>query len=348
MLEPLGLDRRMERIYLAVLADPNQGLAELATSLGLGTDDIRDALNRLADLSLLIPASDGGRAVHVVSPHHGLHSLLDQRQAEVDQRLAELQRSRQAVASMLADLQSRSTAAERDVLELIEGSANIRLRLQELAGTAETEVLAFAPGGPQSEETLDASRPLDEQTLGKGVAMRTVFLGSIRNSRATRRYAMWLASMGAQVRTAPVLPMRMIIVDRAQAVVPVDPQRPSAGAHLLGAPGTVTALVHLFEHIWAAAEPLDGMQQQPAMAELTAQERALLHLLNDGATDEIASRRLGVSVRTIRRLMADVMVRLGARSRFQAGTRAQSLGWLDGDTEQGDEYRDSPSNSALQ
>jgi len=46
-------------------------------------------------------------------------------------------------------------------------------------------------------------------------------------------------------------------------------------------------------------------------------------------TDEMVARKLGVSVRTVRRMASELMAELGARSRFQAGVRASERGWLD-------------------
>jgi len=60
----------------------------------------------------------------------------------------------------------------------------------------------------------------------------------------------------------------------------------------------------------------------------SAAELLLLQLLADGAKDESAARSLGVSVRTVRRMVADLMRRLEARSRFQAGILAKRRGWL--------------------
>jgi len=45
-------------------------------------------------------------------------------------------------------------------------------------------------------------------------------------------------------------------------------------------------------------------------------------------TDEAAARRLGVSLRTVRRWASHLADRLGARSRFQAGVRARERGWI--------------------
>jgi DNA-binding NarL/FixJ family response regulator len=50
--------------------------------------------------------------------------------------------------------------------------------------------------------------------------------------------------------------------------------------------------------------------------------------LAEGHTDEAIAKRLGVSHRTARRIASDLMDRLGARSRFEAGVRAVQQGWL--------------------
>jgi DNA-binding NarL/FixJ family response regulator len=42
------------------------------------------------------------------------------------------------------------------------------------------------------------------------------------------------------------------------------------------------------------------------------------------------ARKLGISVRTSRRITAELMTQLGARSRFQAGVIAGEQGWLQG------------------
>ncbi|HEX6875106.1 MAG TPA: helix-turn-helix domain-containing protein, partial [Nocardioidaceae bacterium] len=58
------------------------------------------------------------------------------------------------------------------------------------------------------------------------------------------------------------------------------------------------------------------------------QRRLLLHQLTRGAKDEQIARTLGVSLRTVRRRIAELMDELGADSRFQAGAEAVRRGWL--------------------
>ena len=54
--------------------------------------------------------------------------------------------------------------------------------------------------------------------------------------------------------------------------------------------------------------------------------RDVLRALGEGLTDEAASRRLGVPLRTYRRRVADLLLTLEADSRFHAGLRAGELG----------------------
>lgn len=55
---------------------------------------------------------------------------------------------------------------------------------------------------------------------------------------------------------------------------------------------------------------------------------ALAQLLAQGLTDEAIARRLGISDRSVRRRVAEIVDILGARSRFQAGVNAAEAGWL--------------------
>jgi DNA-binding NarL/FixJ family response regulator len=56
--------------------------------------------------------------------------------------------------------------------------------------------------------------------------------------------------------------------------------------------------------------------------------RFLLQQLAAGAKDEQIARSLDLSLRTVRRRIADVMSDLGADSRFQAGVEAARRGWI--------------------
>ena len=157
--------------------------------------------------------------------------------------------------------------------------------------------------------------------------MRDVFLDSVRNDPATVAQVARFTEAGLQVRTVAALPLRMTIYDRRHALIPIDPDRSSAGAILHSGPGVVAVAHALFEQVWRQAKPL-GRERERDDTGLTDQERELLRMLSAGHTDEVVARKLGVSVRTSRRITAELMERLSARSRFQAGVHAARKGWI--------------------
>jgi DNA-binding CsgD family transcriptional regulator len=200
--------------------------------------------------------------------------------------------------------------------------------LEILARDVTRECLSVMPGGAQSQASLDASEELDAGAMARGVAVLTLYQDSIRNDAATFGYAQWLTERGGRVRTCATLPPRMLIFDRETAVLPADPADTRAGALCTREPGIIASLVALFEQTWRLAAPLGADRCQGADSDLTHGERELLALLSGGLTDEAAGKRLGVSVRTVRRQMAALMERLEATSRFEAGLKAARRGWL--------------------
>ncbi|GAA3080106.1 hypothetical protein GCM10020000_77420 [Streptomyces olivoverticillatus] len=159
---------------------------------------------------------------------------------------------------------------------------------------------------------------MDAELLERGVRMRTVYLDSVRNSPHTVAYAEWAAERGGQVRTVPSLPVRMVIVDRGTAVVPAQAEQAREAAVVLTGQGTLTALCALFDGVWESALDLGAVHKRDESG-LSPQEREVLGFLYRGMTDDAIAKRLGVSPRTARRVANDMMERLGARSRFQAG-----------------------------
>ena len=76
----------------------------------------------------------------------------------------------------------------------------------------------------------------------------------------------------------------------------------------------VAALRDYLEGLWSAAAPVEA---DPPASSISPLERRILHQLCLGAKDESAARMLGISVRTYRRHVTALCVRLGASSRFR-------------------------------
>ncbi|MGW2485324.1 helix-turn-helix transcriptional regulator [Streptomyces sp. NPDC001251] len=328
MLSTLGLDPTAEAVYQLMATRPEGwGVEQITEHLGRDGGEVREALDRLAEAELLRQSVGRPGTWRAVSPELGVRLLLRRQQDELDRRQREITAAHDEVGRMISRLRAGATAASGTDIEQLVGIDAIQSRLDLIAARAAEEICTFMPGGAQSQAALDAAKPNDALLLSRGVAMRTVCLDSVRGSAPTLGYARWLAESGGEVRTVPTLSPRMIVVDRECALVPLDPSDTRAGAVVLRVPGVVAALMALFERVWVTALPLGCAAPREERTGLTPQERALLTLLGRGITDEAAARQLGVSLSTVRRAMAALMERLGARSRFEAGLRAAQRGW---------------------
>ncbi|MBM7493128.1 DNA-binding CsgD family transcriptional regulator/DNA-binding MarR family transcriptional regulator [Micromonospora luteifusca] len=323
MFDLLGLSAQHESVYRAMLQRPDLNIAGLSAHLGVEPGEVHAALDVLADLALIRLDPEGDHA-RPVRPQAGLTALLTKVEAEVAVRQKHVEATKAAIAAIAAAHDDYHQGAEGRVLE---GIDSVRDRLAELAHTARAECLSFNTGGAQSPDTLEAEAPLDQQALQRGVQIRNVYQDSFRNDPGTLAHARWLAGLGGQSRTTPTLPMRLVIVDRGIALVPIDPTNPRRGALELHSHGIVAGLIALFEQVWQTATPFDGQVTADAQG-LTRQERELLRLLAAGHTDESAARKLAISLRSVQRMMTSLTERLGAASRFQAGVQAASHGWV--------------------
>jgi DNA-binding CsgD family transcriptional regulator/sugar-specific transcriptional regulator TrmB len=327
MLETLGIDQRTELIYRTMLLHANEGVAELARRLQLSDDQIREGLKQLSQMALIQPTEREHSGFRAVSPEAAMELLLARQQAELAAQQLQVAASRAAAARLISECSALLPRPAQPDSEHIDGPDAIRDRLHALGQSVEHEVMTLAPGGAHPEEDLRASRAPNAELLDRGVRIRTVYLNSVRNHRPTLDHVTWLRSHGGQVRTAATLPVRMIIMDRQHAVLPVDMTDARVGAIVVSGAGTVAALCALFDSIWSSATPL-GDAPAPDARGLPAQEAETLRLLAMGLTDEAIARRLGVSPRTARRVASELMTRLDARSRFEAGVHAVQLGWL--------------------
>lgn len=328
-LESLGLNRVAELVYRALLEAPELDLEGIAARLGLDRGDVEQGLDDLADIALLDREASTEDGWTVADPELRLGAILAAEEAAIRSRWQSAQHAREQIAELSQRYRTAGYQGLQDIEHLV-GLDEVRRRLAGIAESTQFEVFSFAPSGPQAADILHNSRELDSETLARGVRMRTIYVESIRNSQETMRYARWLVKSGAEVRTVPTLPLRMIIADRSLAVIPFSPAEPRQGALIVRHPGIVGVCLALFDQVWQSASELTSavvVRENPEEGP-SAQERELLRLLGLGHADEYVARQLGVSLRTVRRMMAVLMRRMGVKSRFQAGAQAANLDWL--------------------
>ncbi|MFJ2416243.1 helix-turn-helix transcriptional regulator [Streptomyces brevispora] len=333
MLSGLGIDSVAEAVYRTMLARPEGDVSDWAAELELTEHEAREALDRLSRLALIQQSTAYQTQMRAVNPLLGLEALLARQQAELAAHQQHVESSRAAVADAIAKYAPDYAPGAGSGFQYIAGIEAIREQLEILNSQVQEEFLTFAPGGPQTPANTAASRPLNKRLLSRGVRMRTIYLDSIRRDAPTVSHAEWLVEQGAEIRTIPTLPNRLIVIDRRTALIAADSRNTGAGAVVVDNPGTITLLCALFESVWQSAQPLGVRPEPEPETGLTKQQAEALRLMARGCTDEAIAHRMGVSARTIRRTVASLLAHLEAESRFQAGVHAVQRRFLPSDSD---------------
>ncbi len=330
MFEDRRLDALSSALYRTMLDYPHDNISALAERHGTTEEVVRKALGKLSSLAMIQPSVERDCGFYALSPKMAMDMLTARQQADLAQVQVKFEAARAAASQLIADYSSNRQQPDDANFERIVGAEAIRDRLALLGEQAESEILTFAPGGAHPEADLLASRAPNAALMARGIRMRTIYLESVRNHLPTLEHINWLTTGGAEVRTTASLPTRLIVIDRRKAVLPIELSDARLGALLVWNEGTLAAVSALFESVWAGATPFGSPARSDPVG-LHPQKAEVLRLLSKGLTDEAIAKRLGVSPRTARRIAAELMQQLGARSRFEAGVRAARLGWADHD-----------------
>ncbi|TMR92862.1 helix-turn-helix transcriptional regulator, partial [Nonomuraea basaltis] len=156
------------------------------------------------------------------------------------------------------------------------------------------------------------------ELLDRGVTSRMIYERDFVTRAGALRQIEEMVEAGQQARVLPSLPMKLYVVDdRLALLLPGHEPDGAVTALVIHPSGLLEALIGLFEGLWRRALPL-----APSARSRPADDARLIALLLSGLTDDAIARQLGVSHRTAERRIAELMARLGARTRFQAGVLA--------------------------
>ena len=314
-------------LYLHSCARSDWTLQGASDELGLAIRGLESAREELLASRLLRPLHEGGTALGTASPDIALAELVDDDERRVLELKAAISRRRSELMALVPAYRS----AQRDVagtehVEVVEDPATVLRLLLDLGRTATREILIAAPG-TSSVERHDASDGTDREILARGVARRTLYHERRRDHAATRRSVEQLEPLGAEYRTLPLVPFRLVVFDRSLAVVSRGRDDDDRAALVVRSPDLAAAFARVFDAAWDFAAPFSADPVDPE-AHLSAVQRSVLAGLASGLTDDALAVRLGMSVRTCRRHIAALFELLGAESRFQAGVLAAQRGLL--------------------
>ncbi len=312
MLGGVGVGEGEERIYRALIRLGDATVASLATATGIDEPRLRSVLNTLEDKGL---ASRDRERFVPAPPDVAVEALAARRSEEIARaRLAARELQRQFRAG------SRHDRAA-DVLEVVTGIGVVRSRFEQLQHGAVEELLMFDK--PPYNTGAQDNAGTERAALRRGVHCRVVYDRTSLEDPAQPRMLEQLAAAGEDARVSADVPMKLVICDRRLALTPLSMGHGRTDAAVVvHASGLLDALAALFESVWQCAIPM------PELGSPADEQQRLLMLLASGLKDEAIARQLGIGERTVRRRVAELADRLGARTRMQLGIQAVRQGWL--------------------
>jgi sugar-specific transcriptional regulator TrmB/DNA-binding CsgD family transcriptional regulator len=332
-LEPVGLSEADSRVFLAIADAPRITPGELAEQLDISPSGVRRALAQLVASGLVTKLVARPPRYVPAPPDVAVDALVVRRQEQLERLRADARE----LASRVRVAPGRSSV---DLLEVIEGSEAIQQQMAQLQLGAREEVLMV--DSPPYIHGRPVPNLEEMQALRRGVSYRCVYDGPALELPGHFEQLVGYVQAGEQARTLPVTAMKMQIVDRRVAILPLSLDPAENGVRLLvHASPLLEALVICFESMWEQATPVavlrDGVpdaagdqtvRRQRRRGLPSEQDRRLLSLMSSGMKDSAIARTLGVTQRTVSRRVAELMGELGAETRFQAGIQAGRRGWL--------------------
>lgn len=281
------------------------------------------AVAELLDLGVAFRSGPGDRLIRPVDPAVALRLLIEARQSELISFQSRILDGWTRLSGMLPSVLDGGTGGKVDGVRVLTRTEEVVTRAAELCSAPKVRLRGTETGSfPRRDE--DRLRVPPPASLRAGVRYQLLYEIDCQRTEIGASTIDRCATAGAQTRLRVRLPVRMLHVDDAVALLAAD--RSTATAVLVQAPAILAMLAEWFDLLWdhptTMVHPVGG--RRPG---LTAVQREVLKLMLTGDDGTIA-RRLELSVTTVRRHIKAIYGELGVNSRFAAGMAAAKLNWI--------------------
>jgi sugar-specific transcriptional regulator TrmB/DNA-binding CsgD family transcriptional regulator len=307
MLEAIGVTREQEQVFRALLAAPQRTAEQIAVSTGLDEHCVAVAAKDLEALGFVTRTPDQPPRLVPVRPDTAVEALVSQRKLDLDRVAA-------AARELVREMEVQDLHRPDNLLEVVVGREAISARFAQLLNDTSSSLLVL--DRPPYAANAEASDRTVRGLLHQGVRVRGIYSPDSLNLPGAVDEAMSARDAGEVSRVHPQVPMKLAIFDERSALLPLSVDHLVDSALVVHESSLLQALLEMFELLWSDAVPMTGQSDDDV-------DERLLTLLSAGLKDEAIARQLHVSPRTVGRRIAELMERLGARTRFQAGLFAQ-------------------------
>lgn len=318
-LTEFGLSLETEDLYWRVHGRQGQSVEDAARALGYTPAQLAAALGPLVEIGAIDYDRDGLLEVPPIA--HVLSHLLDAEVARVEAAARRVRELATAVPHLVPRLPAGPGPAEPLEGKRID-EADVPLLLARWIEEGAGDVLTLRPD-QWRHPTHPALAAAIAGAVAEGRQARTIYPARALDEAPEALHER--ARMGEEIRVLAHVPTRLFVMPVTHAIVPDMPGYESARVIAVHERALVVLLHQYVELLWERAVPVPALDLRGARER---SRRLLLQQLATGGTDEQIARTLGVSLRTVRRRVADLMIELGADSRFQAGVEAVRRGWV--------------------
>ncbi len=329
----LGLSGAEEDVYRYFLRNPRTPAHDIHGMFPFGEGGATQAISRLRDLRLL---HGDDESTWATEPGVAVPRLMEKQLASMYRTIRQLTNPWPILRSLQRDRQdplpelSETADGAGVTFRRLEDPREVRAHIDELAFSAQEEVLAAEPYDTLPQENITHRRPVDVRCLRRGVRIRNLVRTTALEDPHTLSHLRKLHADGAQIRVANELSHQMLVYDSHTALLPIDVHDTARGALLIEESTLVGGVVSLFERLWAAATDFATLTAPGAgrITRLSETQQRVLTCMCTVSKDEVGAQRAGMSLRTYRRHIADLLCALDAGNRAQAALTARERGWV--------------------
>ncbi|WP_162908005.1 helix-turn-helix transcriptional regulator [Allorhizocola rhizosphaerae] len=287
-----------------------------------------EAVRELVAHSLVKLSDEQCRRLVPVSPEAAVASL----SLATRQKVLEHQRSLMTMEARLRDLQQRYERVWGGELSqaarLLKGAEEVcQTTISETLQARHTAHALLSPSISGHAECLTQIEQTVQHLSARGVRCQITCDSTLLADHKMDGTLTRLSQSGSHIRVVPSVQMQMWIIDDSQVLTTYTSDDNELSMLIISDTAVVSGLHDAFSKLHTqgiayapTAEPGGGV--------LTPAQRRVLSLMALGHRDTEIAEILGISERTIRRYVSDILDRLGASTRFHAAFIAARRGLL--------------------
>lgn len=311
-LGPWGVSPGAEDLYRVLLRSPGVLEADLPKMALRSEEEIAGFLVELDGVGLVRREADG--QLTAMPPSQAIESLVSRELQLLDGRIHELGEAKSALSRYAADYRPRSDGTPLAEIVSWSDTTDVLLGLVHQAdGPIRTIYLTLEPAWEERQKLLAEAFSVDKEF---NVLVPIEYLNNERIITDLRS----LIRPGVELRFVARTVTSLSVYGSMAASTLTNPYDYHSDRLVMRTPALISIFNDYFSTLWRIAIPLNHQPDHDA-------DRVLM-LLAQGFKDEAIASQLNMSLRTVRRRIAELMESLGADSRFQAGVEAVRRGLL--------------------